>query len=107
MDKKGTGAAAGSLMALLMLLTAACSKQENLTLRNEQFPLIAVGNSGITGTVFIAENMDSSFNVTVKLNSSVRDSVHVMNVYNGEQNNTANIALKLADVKGTGGAVIG
>ena len=95
------------VLLLLLLLTAACSKKEDLTLRNEQFPLIAMGNSGISGTVFIAENMDSSFNITIRLNSSVQDSVHVMNVYNGDQNNTANIALKLSDIKGTGGAVIG
>ena len=107
MAKNGTKVATGGLIALLMLLTAACSKKENLTLRNEQFPLVAVGNSGISGTVFIAENLDSSFNVTIRLNSSVRDSVHIMNVYNGDQNNTANIALKLSDIRGTGGAVIG
>jgi hypothetical protein len=99
--------ATGGIVVLLLLLIAACSKKETLTLRNEQYPLVAMGNSGISGTVFIAENMDSSFNITVRLNSSVRDSVHIMNVYNGDQNNTANIALKLSDIKGTGGAVIG
>ena len=99
-------AGCGSIVLLLLLL-AACSKEGDLTLRNEQFPLVAMGNSGISGTVFIAENMDSSFNITIRLNSSVRDSVHIMNVYNGDQNNTANIALKLTDIKGNGGAVIG
>jgi len=107
MAKNSKKAATGGLIALLMLLMAACSKKDNLTLRNEQFPLVAVGNSGISGTVFIAENLDSSFNVTIRLNSSVRDSIHIMNVYNGDQNNTSNIAVKLTDIKGTGGAVIG
>ena len=97
----------GGLIALFMLLITACSKNDSLTLRNEQYPLVAVGNSGISGTVFIAENMDSSFNITIRLNSSVRDSVHIMNVYNGDHNNTSNISLKLSDIKGTGGAVIG
>ncbi|RYY22322.1 MAG: hypothetical protein EOO04_16040 [Chitinophagaceae bacterium] len=103
-DKK---VAPGAAFTLLMLLVGGCSKQETLTLRNKQYPLYAVGNSGISGTVFIAENQDSSFNVTVRLNSSVPDSVHVMNIYNGGQNNSSNVALKLADIKGTGGAVIG
>jgi hypothetical protein len=107
MAMNGKKTATRGLTGLFVLLTSACSKQDNLTLRNEQFPLFAVGNSGISGTVFIAENMDSSFNVTVRLNSSVRDSVHIMNVYNGDQNNTTNVALRLTDIKGTGGAVIG
>ena len=96
-----------ALVLVLMIVTAACSKQDDLVLRNEQFPLFAVGNSGISGTVFIAENLDSSFNVTVKLNSSVRDSVHIMNVYNGDMTNTMNIAFRLSDIRGTGGPVIG
>jgi hypothetical protein len=107
MAMNGKRTATSGLIAVLMMLTASCSKQENLTLRNKQFPLIAVGKSGISGTVFIAENIDSSFNVTIKLNSSVRDSVHIMNVYNGDQNNTTNVAFRLADIKGTGGAAIG
>src|SRR5918993_2747638 len=97
---------AGIIVAVMFCFIA-CSKKENLALRNEQFPLKAVGNSGISGTVFVAENMDSSFNITVRLNSSVKDSVHIMNVYNGDQNNTGNISLKLSDIKGTGGPVIG
>ncbi len=95
------------LMVLVMLLFISCSKSDTLTLRNEQFQLFAIGNSGISGTVFIAENLDSSFNVTIKLNSSVRDSVHVMNIYNGDQITPGNISVKLSDIHGTGSAVIG
>ena len=80
MAKNFKKALTGGIIVLFMLLISACSKKDDLTLRNEQFPLVAIGNSGISGTVFIAENMDSSFNVTIRLNSSVQDSVHIMNV---------------------------
>jgi hypothetical protein len=95
------------LAAIITLCFVACKKEDNLTLRNEQFPLYANGASGITGTVFVAENQDSSFNVTVKLNKSVKDSLHIMNVHNSKQNSTTNIAFKLVDIPGTGGPVIG
>jgi hypothetical protein len=108
MTKRLAGKWPGSaLLCLLLMAGAGCSKNENITLRNEQFALLPVGNSGISGTVFIAENLDSSFNITVKLNSSIADSVHIMNLYNGDQVSTANVAVKLADIKGTGGPVIG
>jgi hypothetical protein len=91
----------------VLALTGACNKNDGPSLRNEQFALNPVGNSGISGTVYVAENLDSSFNVTIRLNSSVKDSVHVMNIYNVYQNNSTNISVKLADIKGTGGAVVG
>jgi hypothetical protein len=96
-----------ALLLLMIVAGAACSKKENITLRNEQFALHQVGNSGVSGTVFIAENMDSSFNITVKLNSSVKDSVHVMNIYHTELNNVSSVAVKLSNITGTGGPVIG
>lgn len=76
-------------------------------MRKEQYALSPVGGTGISGTVFVAENIDSSFNVTIRLNSSIRDSVHVMNIYNIGPNNTRNISVRLSDIAGTGGAVIG
>jgi hypothetical protein len=96
-----------SAVFLTTLMFIACTKSDTITLRNEQFSLVPVGNSNISGTMFIAENMDSSFNVTIKLNSSVKDSVHVMNIYNGDQLNSGNISVKLSSIRGTGGAVIG
>jgi len=91
----------------ILAITGSCNKNDDPALRSEQFALNPVGNRGISGTVYIAENLDSSFNITVRLNSSVKDSVHVMNIYNVNQNNSTNISVKLADIKGTGGAVIG
>ena len=91
----------------ILAITGSCNKNDDPTLRNEQFALNPVGNSGISGTVYIAENLDSSFNVTVRLNSSVKDSVHIMNIYNVNQDSSTNISVKLADIKGTGGEVIG
>jgi len=91
----------------ILAITGSCNKNDDPALRSEQFALNPVGNRGISGTVYIAENLDSSFNVTVRLNSSVKDSVHIMNIYNVNQNNSTNISVKLADIKGTGGEVIG
>lgn len=98
---------ATALIMMLLSFLSSCSKKEQLTLRNEQYTLFPVGNSGISGTIFVAENQDSSFNVTIRLNSSVKDSVHIMNLYNNDQVNASNIAVKLSDIRGTGGAVIG
>ena len=86
-----------------LLFFSACSKDENLTLRNEQFGLNQVSNSGVSGTVFVAENQDHSFNITVRLNNSVKDTIHIMNVYK----TPGQVAVKLADIKGTGSAAIG
>lgn len=91
----------------IALVLAGCSKNDELTLRNEQFMLNPVGASGISGTVFIAENSDSSFNITVKLNSSIKDTVHIMNIYNPGAGPWGTISVKLADIVGTGGPVIG
>ena len=91
----------------ILAITGSCNKNDDPALRNEQFALDPVGNNGISGTVYIAENLDSFFNVTVRLNSSVKDSVHIMNIYNVNQNNSTNISVKLADIKGTGGEVVG
>lgn len=96
-----------AIAAAGILAVTGCSKDDTLKLRNEQFTLNPAGASGISGTVFIAENADSSFNVTVKLNRSVRDSIHVMNIYNTDQYANNEIAVKLVDIPGTGEAVIG
>ncbi len=96
-----------ALIATAFVVITGCSKDDTVKLRNEQYPLNPAVTNGIGGTVFIAENADSSFNVTVKLNRSIRDSVHVMNIYNNDQFSNSNIALRLVNIQGTGGAVIG
>jgi hypothetical protein len=98
---------AAALFICMITGINSCSKEEQLTLRNEQFTLLPVGNSGVSGTVFVAENMDSSFNITIRLNSSVKDSVHIMNLYNNDQVSPSTVAVKLTDIRGTGGPVIG
>lgn len=90
-----------------LFLMAACSKEDSSLLRKQQYELKAVNNSGVSGMVYLSENLDSSFNITVVLNSSVKDTVHVMNVYNGTVTTQDNIAFKLVDIKGTGGSAIG
>ncbi|MET0243291.1 MAG: hypothetical protein ABW174_07475 [Flavitalea sp.] len=96
-----------TLAAICLAFVTGCSKDDQLTLRNEEFPITAVGANGISGTIFIAENLDSTFTVTVKLNSSVKDTVHIMNIYNNNQGSASGISVKLVDVVGTGGPVIG
>lgn len=90
-----------------LFLMAACSKDKSSLLRKQQYELTPVNNSGMSGTVYVSENLDSSFNITVVLNSSVKDTVHIMNVYNGTVSTQDNIAFKLVDIKGTGGSAIG
>jgi len=90
-----------------LFLMMGCSKDESSLLRKQQYELKSVNNSGISGTVYVSENLDSSFNITIVLNSSVKDTVHVMNVYNGTESVQGNVAFKLVDIKGTGQSVIG
>ncbi|RYG04010.1 MAG: hypothetical protein EOO02_07110 [Chitinophagaceae bacterium] len=93
--------------SISLSMATGCSKDDQLTLRNEEFPITAVAGSGVSGTVFIAENLDSTFTITVKLNSTVKDTVHIMNIYNSGQSGNADISVKLVDIIGTGSAAIG
>jgi hypothetical protein len=91
-----------------ILLMAACSKDEDApVLRQQQYELKAWGGSGISGTAYLSENLDSSFNITVVLNKTVKDTVHIMSVYNGTETVQGNIAFKLSDIRGTGGSAAG
>lgn len=94
------------LMVCGISIFAACSKDSDPPLlRQQQYELKPWGSSGISGTAFVSENLDNSFNITVVLNKSVKDTIHIMNVINGTESSQGNVAFKLTDVKGTGGSV--
>jgi hypothetical protein len=95
-----------------VLLVTACSKEKSFEngkdpgdLRIREYPLGIVGDSGTVGTITIAENADSSFNIMVTMNSSVKDTVHILHLHNGSMENPGTIAYDLTSVKGTGGVV--
>jgi hypothetical protein len=99
-------------IALMGMLIVSCSKEKSFEdghvageLRIREYPLGIVGDSGTVGTIAIAENADSSVNILVTMNSSVRDTVHLLHLHNGSIENPGIIALPLTSVKGTGGPV--
>jgi hypothetical protein len=71
-------------------------------LRSKEYPLNAVGTSGVDGEIVISENADSSFNVLVTLGKTVKDTVHVLHIHNGSISNPGSIAVALSPVTGTG-----
>ena len=88
------------------ILFFACKKDDvsKPALRSQEYPLSAAGNSGVTGKITISENTDSSFNVKVALDRSVKDTVHVLHIHNGSISSPGNIAIPLTSITGTGGA---
>lgn len=95
-----------------VLLVTACSKEESFEggkdhgqLRIREYPLGLPGDSGTVGTITIAENADSSFNILVTINNSVQDTVHILHLHNGTMENPGPIAYDLTSVKGTGDVV--
>jgi hypothetical protein len=104
---RGRFIAAASVILFVFLYS--CDKNDddttNNTMRSQDYSLVAVDSSGITGKVTISENFDKSFNVLVKLDNSVKDTVHVMHIHNGSIASPGSIAIPLTPITGTGGAV--
>ena len=98
--------------AILFIFLYSCDKNDsynngNNKLRSQDYSLAAVDSSGVTGKVTISENADKSFNVLVKLDKSVKDTVHVMHIHNGSIASPGSIAVPLTPVTGTGSAAEG
>lgn len=95
-------AAAVSTCAIMF----ACKKSDDdiPQLRSQEYSLSPVGASHITGKVTFTENADKSFNVKVALDSSVKDTVHVMHIHNGSVSSPGDIAIPLSSITGTGAA---
>ncbi len=93
--------------ALLVFSLYACEKSEehsNPTLRSKEYVLNEVNGSGVNGKITITENADSSFNVWVAVNNSVKDTVHILHIHNGSISSPGNIAIPLTPFTGTGAA---
>ena len=94
-------------MTLLSVVLFACEKSEENTtpaLRSQEYAVSAVNGSGADGKIIISENADSSFNVQVNINNSVKDTVHVMHIHNGSVGTPGSIAIPLNGITGTGAA---
>jgi len=94
-------------VALVGVLLFSCTKEKSheggsMELRSKEYPLNAVGASGVNGQIVISENADSSFNVLVALSKTVKDTVHVLHIHNGSISNPGSIAVALSPVTGSG-----
>ena len=92
--------------ASICVIMFACKKNDDNIpqLRSQEYSLSPVGGSGIKGKVTFTENTDKSFNVKVALDSSVKDTVHVMHIHNGSIASPGGIAIPLNSITGTGAA---
>jgi hypothetical protein len=110
---------AGMFRSLLLVMGLAlftgclysCSKEKSFenggdpsSLRSKEYALNEVGGSGVSGSIVISENNDSSFNILVSVNNSVQDTVHLVHLHNGSPGSGGNVALTLESITGTGGA---
>jgi hypothetical protein len=96
------------VIAGLSLFVFACNKDDDndtSATRFVEYPLTAVGNSGVNGKVTISENTDSSFNVLVVIDKSVKDTVHLLHLNHGSVSNPSpgDIIVQLNSITGTGG----
>lgn len=93
--------------AFLLFILSACEKSEenpDPTLGSKEYVLNEVNGSGAGGKITITENADSSFNVIVNVNNSVKDTVHILHIHNGSISSPGNIAIPLTPFTGTGAA---
>jgi hypothetical protein len=86
-----------------LLIMSACSKDNNT--REKSYSLTANGVSGVTGQVRITEVQGKNFNLTVDLNKSIKDTLHLVKVFSGRVNEEGALLLDLGSVKGTGSNV--
>lgn len=96
---------AGMAIAIALGTTfVACDKDDDNepTLRTKEYTLVPVGNSGVGGKVTVQENANSTINITVALNSSVKDTVHISHIHSGSTTSPGPVAIPLADITGTG-----
>jgi hypothetical protein len=99
------------VLVLFSLLLTSCEKKDAATspatLRTKEIQLTATNGSSVTGKAVIAENADHSFNVSITLQNTLRDTVMVMHIHNGSIASPGNISVPLTNIKGTGGSATG
>ncbi len=98
---------AGLLMSVAVSSAfVACDKDDDNTpaLRTKEYTLTPANGSGVTGKVKVSENADRSFNVTVALDKSVKDTVHTAQIYSGSIDNPGEVFIPLSNITGNDSA---
>lgn len=99
---------AGLLLSVALGTTfVACDKDDddNLPdLRTKEYTLSPVNGSGVTGKVTVSENADRSFNVSIALDKSVKDTVHISHIHTGSIDAPGAVYIPLTSITGTGAA---
>jgi hypothetical protein len=83
---------------------SSCQKEESYEkgLRSKEYILNEFNNSGISGRVLFSENIDSSFNVQISLDSTILDSIHGVNIFHGRIDSPGTVAIPLTAIVGNG-----
>lgn len=89
-----------AILASSLLIMSACSKDNNT--RERSYNLSANGTSGVTGQARITEVQGKKFNLTIDLNKSIKDTLHLVKVFSGRVNEEGALLLDLGTVKGSG-----
>ncbi|HQW84089.1 MAG TPA: hypothetical protein PK987_06510 [Ferruginibacter sp.] len=105
-------AALAILLAFIFAVSfSSCEKKDvattTATLRTKEITLTSTAGNTINGKALIAENADHSFNVSITLQNTVKDTVMVMHIHNGSIAAPGNISIPLANITGTGGQATG
>ena len=75
----------GLAIAFAMSATIiACDKDDDPpALRSKEYTLVPVGASGVGGKITILENADKTLALTVAMDNSVKDTIHVSHIHSG------------------------
>ena len=99
------------LTILMTISFTSCEKADvattTATLRTKEITLNPTAGNLQSGKAIIAENADHSFNVSITLQNTVKDTVMVMHVHNGSIASPGTIAIPLSNITGTGGQATG
>ena len=90
---------------------SSCEKKDvattTVTLRTKEIILSPTAGNTQSGKAVIAENADHSFNISITLQNTVKDTVMVMRIHNGSIASPGTIAVPLSSITGTGGQAVG
>jgi hypothetical protein len=99
------------ILSILLLLIfsisfSSCEKKDvatsTATLRTKEIILSPTTGNTISGKATLAENADHSFNVSIILQNTVKDTVMAMHIRNGSIAAPGNISIPLTNITGTG-----
>ncbi len=96
---------------ILSFALVSCEKKDaatsTATLRTKDVSLDSANGYPVYGKAVIAENADHSFNVSITLQNTIKDTVMVMHFHNGSIASPGNISVPLTPITGTGAAATG